>query len=425
MKVVDLHPEDLIDKDARGEITADERTRLEAHLERCAACRIERELRADFGADLDDDVEGDDRLSLLLGSLPPPPQQRPTEAKRASAPEFATTTTADVPFEPAPLPAAIVPTAANDAGGPVRTSTLSAERTGIDDQDDAPLPLPAGLPRRSAFPRGFAARHRWLLVAAALLVGGIAGAAVPELRAIVSLPLDALRSPSERTPMESASAAAKHTQPATTEATAPSEVAATPSGTASPVTTLAKSAPTALVVEPPSTSAARAPSKVPTVANLAPLAPALHATSVGGGALEPSARAAPPPETAPPAAPSSAADLLEEASAARRRGDYARVVELHEKLQAQFPRSREAHVSHATVGRLRLDRGDAYGAIASFDAYLAAGGGELDESVLVGRARALERLGRHADERRAWHALLAAFPSTPWSTHAKERLERL
>jgi anti-sigma factor RsiW len=52
MKIVDLHPEDLFDKELRGELTDSERARLEAHLERCSTCRFEREVRADFADEL-------------------------------------------------------------------------------------------------------------------------------------------------------------------------------------------------------------------------------------------------------------------------------------------------------------------------------------------------------------------------------------
>src|SRR4029079_11230688 len=63
MTVVDLHPEDLLDKDARGALSCDERVRLDAHLARCAACRAERMFRADFAEELD----GEDRPSAILG----------------------------------------------------------------------------------------------------------------------------------------------------------------------------------------------------------------------------------------------------------------------------------------------------------------------------------------------------------------------
>ena len=55
MSVVDLHPENLLDKEIRGELDASERQRLEAHLLQCATCRLERQLRADFALELSRD----------------------------------------------------------------------------------------------------------------------------------------------------------------------------------------------------------------------------------------------------------------------------------------------------------------------------------------------------------------------------------
>lgn len=60
MESLDLHPEELFDKAARGLASADELARIDAHLASCAACRFERQVRADFDAvtagtdDLDD-----------------------------------------------------------------------------------------------------------------------------------------------------------------------------------------------------------------------------------------------------------------------------------------------------------------------------------------------------------------------------------
>lgn len=55
MSVVDLHPENLLDKEIRGELDGADRERLEAHLAQCATCRMERELRADFQLELSRD----------------------------------------------------------------------------------------------------------------------------------------------------------------------------------------------------------------------------------------------------------------------------------------------------------------------------------------------------------------------------------
>jgi TolA-binding protein len=60
MSVVSLHPEGLLDLDARGELTPAQRHQLEEHLAQCRTCRLERQVRSDFrleeeplGADLD------------------------------------------------------------------------------------------------------------------------------------------------------------------------------------------------------------------------------------------------------------------------------------------------------------------------------------------------------------------------------------
>ncbi len=56
MTVVDLHPEDLLERDAQGSLESGERARLEAHLAHCAACRMERQLRLDFAGELEAEI---------------------------------------------------------------------------------------------------------------------------------------------------------------------------------------------------------------------------------------------------------------------------------------------------------------------------------------------------------------------------------
>lgn len=50
MTTPDLHPEELFDKAARGELNDAERARLDAHLAQCAVCRFERQAAQDFAA---------------------------------------------------------------------------------------------------------------------------------------------------------------------------------------------------------------------------------------------------------------------------------------------------------------------------------------------------------------------------------------
>lgn len=47
----ELHPDDLLDREARALLTSEEQERLDAHLAVCAVCRFEREVRADFRAE--------------------------------------------------------------------------------------------------------------------------------------------------------------------------------------------------------------------------------------------------------------------------------------------------------------------------------------------------------------------------------------
>jgi hypothetical protein len=91
MTVVDLHPEDLLDKEIRGELTDGERVRLETHLSKCHVCRLEHDARALFTAERDDalPVEYSSKLiAVALGAaLPPeaPPMPAEEEPRRPSA----------------------------------------------------------------------------------------------------------------------------------------------------------------------------------------------------------------------------------------------------------------------------------------------------------------------------------------------------
>jgi hypothetical protein len=68
VSVVDLHPENLLDREIRGELEPSERERLEAHLAQCATCRFERQLRVGFALELSRDSVPPD-IAVLVDTL--------------------------------------------------------------------------------------------------------------------------------------------------------------------------------------------------------------------------------------------------------------------------------------------------------------------------------------------------------------------
>jgi TolA-binding protein len=76
VKGVDLHPEDLLEREACGELTPAEADRLRAHLEVCEVCRFERLARRDVRAEVDE-AEEVDVQRLLSTVLTPEMLRRP------------------------------------------------------------------------------------------------------------------------------------------------------------------------------------------------------------------------------------------------------------------------------------------------------------------------------------------------------------
>ncbi len=346
MSVVDLHPEELLEKDATGELDALERDRLEAHLARCAPCRFERQVRADFVEELSAKSPGE---NFGLASV-----TNVTSGGTHGMPGSALET-------PAP-----------------RESMTTLRGAGEGDRPSRRPPVATRVrPRRRT------TRVAWLLAAAALLVGGVATAMElvdgdwPRLIGMGSDPVPVL---------------------------APAEVR-----TADPVQTKVRRIPAALPeLPPPAEPASETPEPIAPVVETQQKAP-------------PPARALSAPGP-PPVGPS---DLFEAENVARQRGDYGRALDIDRDLETRYPTSREAQVSRAIVGRLLLDRGDPSRALGNFDSYLAAGSGDLREEAMVGRATALDRLGRSDEAAEAWSQLLTAFPATPYASHARARSESL
>ena len=394
MSVVDLHPEELLDKDERGQLTADERTRLDAHLDRCAACRAEVVLRADFASELD----GEDRPSALLDLV----------SGALAAPL--------VPATAAPL---VPATAAPDAPD---GSDASAGGARVDLGHEA-IPGLRRRPRRTGIV---------LLVAAAVMAASAAGATGLTGRIWLGL-----RDKSQEVTHPAGGSLSGTTAPAAGGAAA---THGGPSGALAASSTPDPNDPPAPIAEEVAPALTAIPAAAVTaVTAVTTAAAAFAATPAHPAALTPSpspavgiatsatslpAPAPAPAPVAPAPAPSSASALFDSANAARRSGDTSTALARYDALDRQFPQTAEARLSKATTGKLLLDRGDAAGALARFDAYLASGASELREEAMAGRATALERLGRGDDEVRAWAALLAAYPGTPYALHAKTRVGR-
>jgi hypothetical protein len=60
-----------------------------------------------------------------------------------------------------------------------------------------------------------------------------------------------------------------------------------------------------------------------------------------------------------------------------------------------------------------------------FQEYLSHGGGELEEEALVGKALALQNLGRRDAEMTAWNEVLKKHPSSVYSEQARARMSAL
>jgi hypothetical protein len=196
---------------------------------------------------------------------------------------------------------------------------------------------------------------------------------------------------------------------------------------------LAKLEPAGKLVLQPAGPAARASEvESPAASALEPAAPrgAAAAKVARGGASVVKHAVAKRPTAKEPAAnepaaakePNSAAKLFAEANQARRAGDVGRASGLYHLLQDQFPGSAEAELSRVTLSLLLLDSGDAQGALRGFERYLVGGTRGLEAEALVGRARALGRLGRRDLEATAWLEVQRKYPRSIYGRQASERL---
>ena len=306
MNVVDLHPEELLDKYARGELSASERTRLDAHLATCPTCRLELELRRDF------DLEA---AQLTVSKLP------------------------------GTLLAASV-------SGPSRRPALHRSRFAV-----------------------------W----------GIAAAGIVAATAAVASGLNWVRSGAT----EVVDPGARATQRL---AVAPPRASGR-SDAAKPRPAEEQAVTGAEQERASSTAPRNTPKTRETISrNRASIASNVHAES--------------------------SASLFAAANLARRQGKLSAATGLYRALRRQFPSSEEARLSLVICAKLDLYRGNAAAALGSFERY-ARVGGPLEAEALVGRATALERLGRRGEAAAAWSAVADRYAGSTYARQATERLSAL
>jgi TolA-binding protein len=359
MKVVDIHPEELIDKASDGSLSLAERQRLDLHLAQCAICRFELAARADLAEDSPAfeqrpqlTFESGGRQQQLLAAprqVPVPLSVRPRSRQR---------------WPLSILAAALVLC----AGG-----AMAAIRGGVASHwlpwSAAPSPAGSGGARADAKPSLTVKRSEGERPALASISeqGASSGLPVPSVAPPLAMPVLVSSAPVPRRRVE---------------AVAPVVIAPLPRGRGE--------------------AALAAPEK---------LRSALAALPVSNNQTEVSATR-----------PESAATLFADANRARRDGNADRAVALYRSLQSRYSGSSESELSRALLAQLLLERGNPEAALAGFDRYLSAGTPVLSAEALVGRARALEQLGKSTQAAAAWRQVQGRFPG---SVHARLAATRL
>jgi TolA-binding protein len=128
----------------------------------------------------------------------------------------------------------------------------------------------------------------------------------------------------------------------------------------------------------------------------------------------------PAPLSLPPPAPSpeNAATLFARALAERQAGRAPAAIATFRELQREFADSSEATVALVSLGDLLLESRLPAEALAYFQAYLRrAPSGTLAPEAWIGKARALDALGRPSEAQAAWNEIARRFPDARYRYH--------
>ena len=130
--------------------------------------------------------------------------------------------------------------------------------------------------------------------------------------------------------------------------------------------------------------------------------------------------------SAPAAQPASAAEIFAALTLARQTDRPAAGRLAYQELRARFAGSREEQAGRVLLAALLLRHYDTAGALALYESYLTSdGAGSLAEEARLGRALALDGLGRSGDARRAWREFLDRHPGSINAGRARARLAAL
>lgn len=125
------------------------------------------------------------------------------------------------------------------------------------------------------------------------------------------------------------------------------------------------------------------------------------------------------PVSAPKAKPTAkASTLLGRARAQRREGDTRAAMKTYAELVRTHPRSPAAQTARMSLAQLQLDRGAAKDALRLFRTY-GKRGGPLAEEAAYGEIRALRKLGRTSEAKRAADAFVRRYPESPYGAKLK------
>lgn len=113
--------------------------------------------------------------------------------------------------------------------------------------------------------------------------------------------------------------------------------------------------------------------------------------------------------------------LFQLANAARSDGRVVDALREYQRIQREFPNSREAALSTMSLGMLELQRGNAQAALAQFRQAYAM---RPSPEALWGESQALRLLGREEQERPLLEELLIRYPGSAYAPAASKRLGR-